>query len=140
MSITFWAPDAPKEVEEYPCFCADEGDPHPDCWECKGSGVVTFDKTRGEFNVSNVNGKTLLRFLSLEPECCGEWAVDKMPALRSRVDQYLNHPQEANERASDLWGAEYAAYRGPGFIQGYLMALRSLADIAEESNCSIVWG
>lgn len=85
MSITFSAPNTPEVlVDTFECQCAYDGTASPDCWECNGTGKVTFHEPLGSFNVHNAGGAALCRLLGLE-QICGHVDAVNFPKVRQAI-------------------------------------------------------
>ena len=74
MSITFFFEGDEKITRSYGCSCVfHDNKPEADCFECKGTGKVTFTSDKHEVNLSNVNALNLLERIGIEPDYCGSF-------------------------------------------------------------------
>jgi hypothetical protein len=85
------------ETETFDCQCADfsdDGKPESGCWECKGTGTVSFTHYPFEVNLANANFRTTFSALGLPTDDCGTIAphailkaINRTPlALMTRED------------------------------------------------------
>lgn len=129
------------QYEDFPCQCADfseDGQGNPDCWECKGAGIVRFSQYPFEINMANANFRTTFAALGLDTDDYGEMdprvllkALDRTPAALM-----LREDQEESGSGPHL----YSFGIHPGQADRYQRELRTLAQEAERREEKVVWG
>lgn len=95
MSITFFSPQAPQDVDQsYDCQCMDYDDgPWEDCYHCNGEGRVSFYCSSLEVQMSNANARDVLAAIGLPADgpLWGGWeSVDEKADAMRRIIRTLN--------------------------------------------------
>jgi hypothetical protein len=149
MSITFWAPDAPRyKVKPYP-------EEEPD-----------YEEERSELpeiNLSNSNASAILRALgvTLEPDYCGTWEVEQLPEILARAMKLANIEELRSPAVSETVQSGGELRRGESdgnvvsltagcrmisfgrsdeYVRQTALRLVELLRIAKEQSFSVTWG
>lgn len=151
MSVTFFSPQAPQDVDQsYDCQCVDFDDgPWKDCYHCKGEGRVAFYRSSLEVQLSNANARDVLATLGLPADgpLWGGWesADEKADAMR-RIIRTLNSNIEdpaiearGESRVIQEGATLIQGGRPEGYIQTRLGKIQELLQAAIENDWTVNW-
>lgn len=163
MSITFTVTNAPRETETYTCQCEGEIE---DCFECHGTGEVSFNFPAPGYslNMANDNALNVLVAIGFEVDYCGTLEGASLDAAIAGCLKALNsasrravavrEPEhrpgghagvrvvhEGNVARVERMGAEsYVGGYSDGQVEHRVGVLLDLCRKAKETGESIVWG
>jgi len=147
MSVTFWAPDAPKQ--EVRTLCDSRGcAPFTRCGYCSAGEMVEWVSALPEPNMANGVAAIVLGLLGEPNGPYGAWEVVQMPSVRRKLIRLLasDKPEKAQEPAYEAGGEGTGQVRvissgvSAERIRRHLSAILDLLVKAQAKGWRVTWG
>lgn len=151
MSVTFWMPDAPRELKRTPCGCTK----NDRCGYCQDGWEETWISDAPELNLTNSNARLVLEAIGMPSgeDLYGSFEVKHIPAVRRQIVRALNHQLPSRSVAIDKMlnyvdavqnGANRARFIDCSItesgIRDRLVRLDAILHYAQQHNYRITWG
>lgn len=143
MSVTFWMPDAHRELKRIPCDQPCNAEER--CGYCQDGWEEQWVSDAPDLNLNNGNARLMLDALGINsgPDIYGAIEVKHIPAMRRQIVRALNRPLPTRA-ASRSGGADTLTYIECGLdaegVRDRLMLFDQLLRYAQTNNLRVTWG